>query len=94
MFNGQELADLFESNMNFEESAREVNFLYLQGFDSGIVASVYEVNGNRYYHAVEYTNEGEGQSESCGYVTMDKGYMGDRYRGLFGEFESEVFNTK
>jgi len=95
MFNGQELAESFESSVTeceYEDPGKELQFLYLQGFDTGVVASVYEIGGNRYYHASEYTQDGEETTESCGYVTMDKGCMGQRYRGLFGEFESEVFN--
>lgn len=95
MFNGNELAESFESSITecgYEDSGKEVQFLYLQGFDNGVVASVYEIGGNRYYHALEYTQDGDEATESHGYVTMDKGYMGQRYKGLFGEFESEVFN--
>lgn len=76
----------------------EVTFLYHNVTQDGTCACVYEVNGVRHYRAMEYTCSEEDDCEyweQCyGYDTTEKHFsMGERYKGLFGDYEREVFYT-
>lgn len=71
-----------------------VTVLYSSVSPDGTVTLVYESKGTRHYAAVEYTRDSDGFTESGGYETTEKYHcMGERYRGLFGPYESEVFYT-
>jgi hypothetical protein len=60
----------------------------------GTCATVYEIHNVRYYRAMEYLEEQGEVSAQYGYETTEKYcYMGQRYKGLFGEYEEEVFRS-
>ena len=70
-----------------------ISILWQYPSPSGVVAPVYvKPNGVRVFRAMEYTHDEDGNiSQAYGYTTSDKYHMGERYRGLFGPYENEVF---
>ncbi len=91
-----------ETEVDITEQIREIELMEIPDGSTvlhhvvadGTSAMVYDTSeGVRWYRAMEYIEEEGSACQQYGYVTKGKHhYMGERYRTLWGEYESEVYS--